>query len=82
MQDAFDPSTEFEIVRSETPVSEDGYKLGEPKYLRCPRCQADVLLTEEPTPGLDELPHAPGCRQRFAKTPWWRDHFLHDTGDR
>ncbi|MCD2204390.1 hypothetical protein [Halobacterium sp. KA-6] len=80
MKDVFDPSTEFEIQRSETPISEDGYKLGEPKYLECAHCSARVLLTEEPSPGVDELPHDPDCPQRWARTPWWRDHFL-STGD-
>ncbi|WP_197425384.1 hypothetical protein [Halobacterium sp. CBA1126] len=68
MRDVFDPSTEFEIQRSETPISEDGYKLGEPKYLTCAHCTAQVLLTEEPSPGVDELPHDPGCPQRWART--------------
>lgn len=82
MQDVFDPSTEFVIERSDTPVSEDSYKLGEPKYLECAHCSARELLTEEPSPGVDELQHELHCPQRFARTPWWRDHFLHDTGDR
>jgi hypothetical protein len=79
MKDVFDPSTEFEIERSQTPVSEDGYKIGEPKYLECTHCTARVLLTEEPSPGIDELPHDPYCDQRFAKTTWWQDNFAPDS---
>lgn len=76
MKDVYDPETEFEITRSETPVSEDGYKLGEPKYLECAHCSARVLLTEAPSRGIDELGHDPDCRQRWARTRWWREHFL------
>lgn len=79
MKNVYDPSTEFEISRSETPVSKDGYKIGEPKYLECAHCTARVLLTEEPSPGIDELPHDKTCPQRWARTPWWRDHFLTDS---
>ncbi|QRY26390.1 hypothetical protein [Halobacterium sp. BOL4-2] len=75
MKSVYDPSTEFEIARSETPISEDGYKIGEPKYLECAYCSARVLLTEEPSPGIDELQHDPFCGQRFARTTWWQEHF-------
>lgn len=70
-----DPSTEFEIVCSDSAVTVDGYALGEPKWLRCPECDADVLLTEEPSPGVDELGHAPNCSQRFVRSRWWREQF-------
>lgn len=80
MKDVFDPDTEFVIERSETPVSEDGYKHNEPKYLTCAHCSARELLTEEPSAGVDELQHDPDCPQRWARTPWWRDHFL-ETAD-
>lgn len=76
MKHALDPDVEYEIQRSETPVSVDGYKLGEPKWFACAECGARVLLTEEPSPGLDELQHEPDCSQRFARTEWWREHFL------
>lgn len=71
-----DPSTHFEIVPSTTPVDVDGYKLGEPKLLRCTECGADVLLTEEPTPGIDELGHEKFCPQRWVRSRWWREQFL------
>ncbi len=73
-----DPSTEFELVASSTPISEDGYKLGEPKLVRCSECGADVLLTEDPSPGIDELSHAPGCSQRFVRSRWWQQQFRSD----
>jgi len=71
----WDESTEFEIVSSQSPLDVDGYKLGEPKVLRCAECGAQVLLTEHPSQGIDELGHDPHCGQRFAKTEWWRSHF-------
>ncbi len=73
-----DPETHFEIVRSNTPVSEDGYKLGEPKFVRCVECDADVLLTEEPTPGIDELQHEKHCSQRWVRSQWWQEQFRAD----
>ena len=73
-----DPETTFELVRSSTPVSEDGYKLGEPKFVRCTECGADVLLTEEPSPGIDELGHTPQCGQRYVRSRWWREQFRDD----
>jgi len=73
-----DPNTEFELVASSTPITEDGYKMGEPKLLRCHVCGADVLLTEEPSPGIDELQHDPSCSQRWVKSQWWREQFRAD----
>jgi hypothetical protein len=70
----WDEGVEWEIVPSETPVDVDGYKIGEPKYLRCAACEVDVLLTEEPSAGVDDIPHDPACPQRWAKSDWWRDH--------
>lgn len=78
---ALDPETHFEIVRSETPITEDGYKIGEPKLLECEECGASVLLTEDPSPGIDELGHEPDCPQRYARTATWRDAFLGDSMD-
>lgn len=52
-----DPDTHFSIERSDTPVDVDGYKIGEPMYLVCDYCGARVLLTREPTPGVDEINH-------------------------
>ncbi|AFH22000.1 hypothetical protein OSG_eHP14_00100 [environmental Halophage eHP-14] len=52
---------EYDIVRSDTPVSEDGYKIGEPKAIECHYCDAAVILTEEKTPGVWQLTHEPWC---------------------
>jgi len=70
-----DPSTEFDLVASSTPISEDGYKIGEPKLLQCAECGAGVLLTEDPSPGIDELQHEPNCPQRWVRSRWWRKQF-------
>jgi len=75
MKSFADPDTHFEIERSETPVNVDGYKVHEPKWLRCAACGASVLLTEEPSPGVDELQHAPNCPQRWVKSEWWAEQF-------
>jgi hypothetical protein len=71
----FDAETSYVIEDSGTPVSEDGYKHNEPRWLVCGACGASVELTPEPSAGVDELPHDPDCPQRFAKTHWWREQF-------
>ena len=71
----FDPDTHYSIVPSDTPVNVDGYKLGEPQHLRCDECGASVLLTPEPSPGIDELQHEPDCPQRWARSDWWAMQF-------
>jgi len=71
----WEPEVHYRIVHSETGPSDDGYWQGEPKYLECEACGARVQLTETPSAGVDELPHAPGCSQRWAKSEWWRAHF-------
>lgn len=70
----WDPDTEYVLERSDTPVSEDGYKIGEPKRLVCGGCGASVLLTEEPSPGVDDLSHERDCPNRWARSEWWRRH--------
>jgi hypothetical protein len=69
----FDPQTHYDIIESKTPVSEDGYKIHEPKWLRCSECGAQVLLTEEPSRGVDDLSHDVDCPQRFAHSEWYRE---------
>jgi len=78
----FDPDTHFAIVPSDTPVSEDGYKLGEPKRLECDACSASVLLTRQPSAGVDELQHDPDCPQRFVRSDWWAMQFSQLADDR
>lgn len=70
-----DRDTHFEIVESESPVTVDGYALGEPKTLRCVECGAEVLLTPEPSRGIDELGHDPQCSQRWVRSRWWSRQF-------
>jgi hypothetical protein len=69
----FDPQTEYEIQRSDSPIDVDGYKLGEPKRLVCEECGASEKLTEDPSAGVDDLSHAKGCSQRWAKSDWYRE---------
>ncbi|MFW6435701.1 MAG: hypothetical protein ACOCY1_04900 [Halovenus sp.] len=71
----FDPDTHYRIEGSKSPVTVDGYAEGEPKFLVCDKCEASVQLTEDPTPGIDELQHMRDCPQRFAKTRTWRERF-------
>jgi len=73
----WDPETQYSIVKSDTPVNVDGYKIGEPKYLECDECGARVLLTPEPTPGIDELNHqlvdGDRCSQWAAHSEYWEE---------
>jgi len=67
-QSPFNPDTEFAIVRSDTPVTVDGFALDEPTGdVECEECGATAV-------NIDEIPHAQDCSQRFARTRWWRDH--------
>lgn len=52
---------EYEIVESETGPSVDGYRLGEPKELDCIHCDARMIITSDPTPGLWSVCHEPTC---------------------
>lgn len=73
----FDPETKYRIVKSDTPVNVDGYKINEPKYLECVPCGARVLITPEPTPGVDAINHqlvdGERCPQWAAHTEYWED---------
>lgn len=71
----FDGETEYEIEPSGTPSSDDGLNPTEPKWLKCDHCSAKERITEEPSPGVDELAHDPGCPQRFVRSEWWQEHF-------
>jgi len=67
-----DPSTHFELVRSDTPVTVDGVALGEPTGdVRCAECGRAAE-------NVDEIPHAPDCRQRWVRSRWWADQFRAD----
>ncbi|WP_247002152.1 hypothetical protein [Halosolutus gelatinilyticus] len=70
MKDALAPSTEYRIVRSETPVWDDGLKIGEPTgEIECCSCRRSA-------PNIDETPHCKDCPQHWVKTDYWRDRFL------
>lgn len=69
----WDPETEYELVRSDSPIHVDGYAEGSFKKLRCAECGAEVLLTEDPSAGVDDLAHARDCSQRWAKSDWYRE---------
>lgn len=71
----WDPSTEYRIVASGSPVTVDGYALGEPKRLTCGECGASVELTAERTPGVDYLRHDPDCGQFESRSAWFREQF-------
>ncbi|PGF16200.1 hypothetical protein CP556_08795 [Natrinema sp. CBA1119] len=69
-QHALDPDTEFQVVRSETPVNVDGFKIGEPTgEIECCSCGRSAL-------NIDEIPHRQDCDQRWARTDFWRERFL------
>lgn len=71
----WDPDVEFAIEHSRTRKAVDGYRRNEPKHLVCLACGESVLLTEEPTAGVDYFPHAPRCPQRFARSKWFRERY-------
>jgi hypothetical protein len=69
----WDSDTEFRIVTSDSPVSVDGFALGEPKLLECEHCSASALITRDPDdPGVDDLSHEKSCPQRFVRSDWFR----------
>jgi len=68
----WDRETEFAIQTSDSGIEVDGYALNEPKRLVCEGCGASVLLTEDPSPGVDDLEHSRDCPNRFAKSDWYR----------
>lgn len=66
MRSFADPDTHFHIVTSDSPVSVDGFALGEPTgEIECSECGAAHL-------NIDEIPHAPRCSQRFVKSRFWQ----------
>lgn len=64
-----DPETHFHLVTSDTPVTVDGYAMGEPTgEVECGECGrvAD---------NVDEIPHLPTCSQRWVRSRWWSKQF-------
>ncbi|ELY83455.1 hypothetical protein [Natrinema gari] len=69
-QDALAPETEYRVVRSDTPVDVDGFKIGEPTgEIMCEACHRRAK-------NIDEIPHAQDCPQRWTRTDFWRERFL------
>jgi len=67
MKSFADPDTHFHIVRSDTPVDVDGYKLGEPTgEVSCCECGRTAMTPEE-------IPHGPNCSQRYVVSEWWAE---------
>lgn len=61
-----DPDTEFRLLRSETSVDVDGYKLGElTGEVECIECGASAG-------NVDAIPHAKDCSQRDVFSEYWR----------
>jgi len=62
-----DPDTEFVLVKSETPVSVDGFKLGEPTgEVQCAACGKVAGAPEY-------IPHEPDCPQRDVASEWYAE---------
>jgi hypothetical protein len=69
-----DPETEFRLERSETPVTEDGYKLGElTGTVICEVCGQEAG-------NIDAINHEPGCPQSDVVSDYWRE--THPRSDR
>lgn len=57
--------TFFHFVVSDTPITVDGYALGEPTGdVECCECGA----THE---NIDDIPHESDCSQRFVHSEWY-----------
>jgi len=60
-----DPDTEFELVKSDTPLDVDGFKLGEPTgEVRCGECGQAAGAPEY-------IPHLPTCGQGDVTSRWY-----------
>ena len=65
MRSFADADTVFEVVRSDTPVNVDGFKIGEPTgEIVCLGCGESHV-------NIDEIPHAHDCTQRFVHSEWY-----------
>lgn len=60
-----DPDTHFHLVRSDTPLDVDGYKLGElTGEVECCECGNTAATPEA-------IPHAKHCDQRDVRSEWY-----------
>jgi hypothetical protein len=67
-----DEDTYFALERSDTPVTVDGYKLGEPTgRVSCTECRAVAA-------NVDEIPHERACSQRFVHSRWYGESTVSD----
>ena len=61
------PDTEFRLLRSDTPVDVDGFKLGElTGEVECMECGASAG-------NIDAIPHAKNCDQQDVLSEYWRE---------
>jgi len=67
-----DPKTHFRLVRSDTPITDDGFKLGELTG------EIVCLACGESHDNIDEIPHEDDCAQRFVRSQWWRTQLRSD----
>jgi len=67
MRSFADPETAFHLVRSDTPITEDGFKIGE--------LTGEVVCLEcdESHTNIDEIPHEEDCSQRFVHSRFYAD---------
>lgn len=69
-KNALDRDTEYRVVRSETSIDIDGFRVGEPTgEIECCACGRSAM-------NIDEIPHTQECPQRWARTEYWRQRFL------
>ena len=65
-----DPETHFEIIRSDLPVTVDGFALNEPTgEVRCDECGSVAMC-------VDQIDHDKGCPQSDVHSRDWQQ--FHD----
>ena len=70
MRSFADPDTFYSIVVSNTPISVDGFALGEPTgEIECAECGASHT-------NIDDIPHEKDCSQRFTHSQWYANSML------
>ncbi|WP_224337900.1 hypothetical protein [Haloprofundus halobius] len=67
MRSFADRSTHFHVVVSDTPITVDGFALGEPTgQIECCECRRTHK-------NIDEIPHKKDCSQRFVHSQWYAE---------
>lgn len=65
-----DPRTVFELIRSEIPITENGFKIGElTGEVVCLEC-------EQSQTNIDEIPHKEDCGQRYVHSRYYVEALL------